>query len=169
MGAAIGRIPSGLAILTSAHGSRSTGMLASWYQQCSFEPLMITVAVRRPRPVQTLMEASSVFALNLLGEEGAPAMLKHFAKGFALDEDAFAGLAVSASAHGPMLSAALAVLGCSIRTKLALGDHDLYVAEVVDAAGPNAISAEAAASKAVTGAARPAAPYVHVRKTGLSY
>ena len=32
--AALGRIPSGLFVLTLRHGGRETGMLASWVQQC---------------------------------------------------------------------------------------------------------------------------------------
>ncbi len=53
---------------------------------------------------------------------------------------------------GARLANAIAHLGCRIRDKLAVGDHILYAATVESA-------------RAVTGAK----PYVHVRKTGLSY
>ncbi len=42
LAAAVAKIPSGLAVLTATHKGRSTGMLASWVQQASFEPLMLT-------------------------------------------------------------------------------------------------------------------------------
>lgn len=177
VGWAIGRIPSGLAILTAAHDGRSTGMLVSWFQQCSFEPLMLTVAIRRRRPVQVLMEASGAFVLNLLSAEGAPSMLKHFAKGFSLEEDAFRGIRVASTDHGPVILAALASLGCAIRTRLAAGDHDLYAAEVVAAGLPGGRRADLPAADTGLSAPstddasdqRPTTPYVHVRKTGLSY
>ena len=38
LAAALGRVPSGLVVLTARHGARETGMLASWVQQCSFDP-----------------------------------------------------------------------------------------------------------------------------------
>ena len=51
LSAALGRIPSGLFILTVRHGSKETGMLASWVQQCSFDPPRLTMAIRKGRDV----------------------------------------------------------------------------------------------------------------------
>ena len=40
----LGRLPSGLFILTARRGADETGMLASWIMQAGFDPPMITVA-----------------------------------------------------------------------------------------------------------------------------
>ena len=69
VGWALGRIPSGCSIITARSASGRTGMLASWVQQCSFEPLMITTAVKKDRPVQKLIDESGAFVVNLLGED----------------------------------------------------------------------------------------------------
>ena len=39
---ALGRVPSGLFILTAGNGPTETGLLASWVQQCSFDPPRLT-------------------------------------------------------------------------------------------------------------------------------
>ena len=51
LAAALGRIPSGLFVLTATSGGAETGMLASWVQQCSFDPPQVTVAVNKERDV----------------------------------------------------------------------------------------------------------------------
>jgi hypothetical protein len=56
--AALGRVPSGIFILTTGYEGRATGMLASWVQQAGFEPPMVTVAVRRDRFVAEWIAAT---------------------------------------------------------------------------------------------------------------
>ncbi len=151
IGEAVGMIPSGCSILTVEHAGRSTGLLVSWVQQASFEPLSLSVCVKRGRPAQELIDAAGRFVLNVLSDDPS-AMFKHFGKGFSLDEEAFDGLATEPWEYGPMLTDCVAHLGCTVTQKIAVGDHDLYVVAV--AAGKS------------TGEAT---PYVHLRKSGLSY
>lgn len=149
--AALGRIPSGCAILTARDGPRRTGMLASWYQQAAFDPPMICAAVKRGRPIETLISSSGTFVLNLLGENCA-AMFRHFGPGFALDQDAFAGLAVIETPHGILVPDRIAWLTARVHARHPAGDHWVYFGEVIDA-----------------DAADDAKPYVHIRKNGLNY
>lgn len=152
VGRALGRIPSGCAILTARHDGRRTGMLASWVQQAGFEPPMVSVAVNRQRPIARLIEASGGFVLNLLGENPT-AMFKHFARGFSLDEDAFEGINAREVTGGIEIPDRVARLSAVVRGKTEAGDHDLYVGEVVEAE-----------------VGEPSGrPYVHIRKTGFSY
>lgn len=150
--AALGRIPSGAGILTAAHAGRRTGMLASWFQQASFDPPVITVAVRRGRPVQSLIEASSAFVLNVAAESCSTAWFKHFGRGFSPDEDAFAGWTVDDTEFGPALSEGASSLGCRVCGRLETGDHVVFAGQVTAALGDSA-----------------RAPYVHIRRNGLSY
>ncbi len=151
IGAAVGRIPSGCSILTAEHAGRSSGVLVSWVQQAAFAPPSISVCVKRGRPIVELMEASERLMLNVIGEDPT-AMFRHFGRGFTLNEDAFAGLQTTPTEFGAMIDGCIAHLGCRVMQKVAVGDHDLYVAEVV-------------ASVVVNGAK----PYTHLRTTGLSY
>src|SRR5262245_40404267 len=88
--AALGRVPSGLFILTARHGADETGMLASWVQQCSFEPLLVSVAVRRDRYVAGWLTPDTLFALNVL-DENQTDLVAHFGRGFGPGEPAFKG------------------------------------------------------------------------------
>jgi flavin reductase (DIM6/NTAB) family NADH-FMN oxidoreductase RutF len=151
IGIALARIPSGCAILTVRDGERRTGMLASWFQQAAFEPPMVTVAVRKGRASEKLIEQAGGFVLNLLGETPGP-MFKHFGKGFAPDEDAFAGLPTMEAPYGVKIADQVACLSAKVRGRYDAGDHWVYVGEVVEAT-----------------ANADARPYVHLRKNGLSY
>lgn len=151
IGHGIGRIPSGCSILTVADGERSTGMLVSWVQQAAFEPPSITVAIKTGRPQIELIDTAGRFVLNVVGDDPA-ALFRHFGKGFPPDADAFEGIDVDESPHGPTIRSAIAHLGCAVTTKVEVGDHLIYVATV-----------EAA------DAHTDAKPYVHIRKSGSSY
>jgi flavin reductase (DIM6/NTAB) family NADH-FMN oxidoreductase RutF len=151
VGRALGQIPSGGSILTARQGERSTGMLASWVQQASFEPPSITVAVRHGRPVQELIEASGHFLLNLIGEDRGP-MFRHFSKGFGPGEPAFEGLNRRDEPEGVILKDCIAYMKCRVLDKLNAGDHTIYVGEIIEA-----------------GSEGQTKPYVHLRSNGLKY
>lgn len=151
--AALGRVASGLYVLTARQGERETGMLASWVQQCSFEPLRVSVAVRPDRDVVAWLNQGAAFTLNLIGE-GQTSLLSHFGKGFALDQPAFNGLEVErAGAEAPVLLAALGHLLCRVEGRYSAGDHDLFLGTVV---GGRMHQADGK-------------PMIHVRKSGLRY
>ncbi|MDX2035105.1 MAG: flavin reductase family protein [Isosphaeraceae bacterium] len=135
---ALGRIPSGIFILTVSDpsGGRGTGMLASWVQQAGFSPPMLTVALGRDRFVRDWIRASGRFALNQV-RAGDKSLVKHFGRGFAPDADAFEGLALfepSASGAPPILGDALAYLVVEPRGEVDVAgtDHVVVLGEVVD-------------------------------------
>ncbi|HUR53850.1 MAG TPA: flavin reductase family protein [Gemmataceae bacterium] len=150
--AALGRIPSGLFVLTLRHGDRETGMLASWVQQCSFDPPQVSAAIRKGRYVLDWLTGGAVFTVNVL-PEGDKKLIAHFGKGFDESEAAFAGLeARRDGATAPVLEAAHAYLDCRVAAAHDVGDHVLVVGRVVGGA--------------VQSDARPA---THVRKSGKHY
>jgi flavin reductase (DIM6/NTAB) family NADH-FMN oxidoreductase RutF len=152
LASALGRIPSGLFILTIARDQLETGMLASWVQQCSFEPPQLSVAIRGEREIAGLLEPGTLFTLNIL-EAAQTDMIGHFGRGFALHEEAFAGLEVRRDPpHAPVLTEALGYLECAVVSRCSAGDHDLFIARVV--AGELLDEGQ---------------PMVHIRKNGLHY
>src|SRR5438270_5423709 len=93
LAAALGRVPSGMFILTARHGEAETGMLASWVQQCSFEPPLLSVAIRRGREVTGWLTPGASFTLNVL-DDAQTDMVAHFGRGFDPGQPAFTGLEV---------------------------------------------------------------------------
>src|SRR5688572_13538584 len=88
--AALGRVPSGLFIVTVRHGRRETGMLASWVQQCSFDPPQVSAAFAKDRWVLDWLTDDAALTVNVIGE-GEKKLVAHFGKGFTPDAPAFEG------------------------------------------------------------------------------
>lgn len=152
LAAALGKIPSGLFIVTAGTGRDATGMLASWVQQCSFEPPHVSVAIRPGRAVHNLLMEHAPFAVSILGAEQTD-LVKHFARGFDPGQPAFQGIATTPSPDGvPLLTSALASLCGKVIARVNSGDHDLLIGVVTVGR--------------VTGDSK---PYVHIRKSGLNY
>jgi flavin reductase (DIM6/NTAB) family NADH-FMN oxidoreductase RutF len=152
LAAALGRIPSGLFVLTARHGDHETGMLASWVQQCSFDPPRVSVAVRKGRYVLDWLTDEAAFVVNVIPEDGKP-LIAHFGKGFEPGEPAFAGRPVSRDGDGPpVLLESHAYLLCRVCERFDAGDHVLVVGRVEGGVVLN-----------------PGTPAVHVRKNGLKY
>jgi flavin reductase (DIM6/NTAB) family NADH-FMN oxidoreductase RutF len=152
LAAALGRVASGLFVVTVRRGSDETGMLASWVQQCSFEPPQLSVAIRRDREVNAWLTPETAFTVNVLDDTQTD-MIVHFGRGFALDEPAFVGLDVGRPGGAPpVLQEALAYLECRVAGRIAAGDHDVVIGRVV--AGH------------VLGDGQ---PMIHVRKSGSHY
>ena len=133
LGAALGRLPSGLFILTVRRGDRATGMLASWVQQAGFDPPMLTVALARDRYVGDWIAEAGRFALNVI-PSGDKRFLKHFARGFSPDSPAFDGIELLDRARGgPVLAGAMAFLDVDLVGRHdGQGDHIVYLGRVVD-------------------------------------
>lgn len=148
----LGRVTSGIYILTVGTADRATGMLASWVMQAGFDPPMITVAVRQERYVAGWLAAGEPFVLNVVGAE-QKAWLKHFGKGFEIGEPAFDGFAVHIADNGAtVLDDALGHLECEPISHIDSGDHRIFLAQVT--AGE---------------LARHESPLIHIRNTGAHY
>ena len=152
LASALGRIPSGLYILTVAREGAETGMLASWVQQCSFQPPQLTVAIQPGREIVRLLDNGALFTLNIL-EASQTDMIAHFGKGFGPADDAFKGLEVLREAgKAPVLTEALAVLEGRVAGRFPAGDHDIFIADLVG----GRLLCEGQ-------------PMVHIRKNGTHY
>jgi flavin reductase (DIM6/NTAB) family NADH-FMN oxidoreductase RutF len=152
LAAALGRVPSGLFVLTARDGDRETGMLSSWVQQCSFDPPQVSVAVRKGRDILDWLAEGRPFVVNVI-PEGGKALVAHFGNGFEPGEPAFEGLQVCRERETPpVLLASLAYLECRVVAHLDAGDHVLVIGRVVAGA-----------------VLHDGKPTVHVRKNGLKY
>jgi flavin reductase (DIM6/NTAB) family NADH-FMN oxidoreductase RutF len=132
LGLALGRLPSGLFILTVRLEGRTTGTLASWVQQAGFRPPMVTVALRIDGHIREWVERAGAFVLNQI-PAGQKSLVRHFARGFGPDAPAFTGVALRSDveASGPVLVDALAYLDARVTSAVDSSDHRVILAEVV--------------------------------------
>jgi flavin reductase (DIM6/NTAB) family NADH-FMN oxidoreductase RutF len=135
VGRALGRLPSGVFIMSARHGGASIAMMVSWVQQAAFDPPAVSVAVQKDRPIRGALRAGAKFALAVLGE-GDSALMKKYARGIPPGQDPFDGVDVLQTPAGiPVPSGALAWLECAVINTFEIGaDHELLAARVVDGA-----------------------------------
>ena len=90
---ALGRVPSGLFILTARHGRRDgrAGLLGATVRLRAAASDRVRA---QGRDVLAWLGDGAAVTVNVVGE-GQKKFLSHFGKGFGLDEDAFAGLGVA--------------------------------------------------------------------------
>lgn len=128
---ALGRISSGLYIITAKKGEITGAMLASWVSQASFEPLGLTIAVAKDRAIESLMQVGDRFVLNVLEEGNYQGLMKHFLKRFPPGADRFAGVKTQPVENGsPILTDALAFMECEVASRMECSDHWLVYSTV---------------------------------------
>lgn len=151
---ALGRIPSGLFIVTWRSGDRDHAMLASWVMQAGFAPPLVSVAVGTSRDLLAALRSGTPFAVNVLADSQR-SLLARFGKPPADGQEPFAGLCVDRTPAGvAVLADSAGWLECrAVGEAAAAGaDHVVVLGRVEAAAG------------------RPdAPPLVHVRRNGLKY
>lgn len=129
---ALGRLSSGLYILTTQNGNRSSAMLASWVAQASFKPLGVSVAVAKDRSIESLLHVGDRFVLNVLEEGNYQGLMKHFLKRFPPGADRFEGVRTYPATNGsPILADALAYLECEVTSRTECGDHWIVYSTVL--------------------------------------
>jgi len=130
---ALGRISSGLYIITAKRGELTGAMVASWVSQASFKPLGVTIAVAKDRAIESLMQVGDRFVLNVLAEGRHLPLLKHFLKRFPPGADRFAGIKTYPAGNGSaILAEALAYLECEVASRMECSDHWIVYSTVQD-------------------------------------
>jgi len=130
---ALGRISSGLYIITAKKGEISDGMMASWVAQASFQPLGFTIAVAHDRPINNLLQPGDRFILNVLAEGNYQELKKHFLKRLLPGMDRFAGVKFQPGKNGsPILNDALAYIECEVISRMECSDHRILYCTVED-------------------------------------
>lgn len=130
IGPALGKILSGLYVVTANHDGKRLAMLASFIEQAAFNPPLISFAIGRERPMLQAIEAAGLFGVNILGKDNH-AILRAFVKPDG--EDPFAGHELVENSHGvPQLAEVVSFLVCKPVNRIEAGDHWLLLAEVLD-------------------------------------
>jgi hypothetical protein len=99
LAAALGRVPSGLFIVSWRAGEQDRPMLASWVMQAGFAPPLISVAVAAGRELLAALRDGQPFAVSVLAESQR-GLLARFGKPPVDGDDPFAGLAIERTPAG---------------------------------------------------------------------
>jgi len=148
---ALGRIPSGLFVVTTSGPDGPVGFVGSFVMQMGFEPPTVCVGVGHGRGPLEAIRASGRFGLSVLDKDSQGVMgafFKRYEGGGPFDHVAHR----AAPGGTPVLSEALAWLECRVSGEHALDDHVVVFGAVE--AGERL---------------REGDPSVHLRKDGLSY
>ncbi len=152
VGKALGKVPSGLFIVTTAYKDQEDAVLASWVNQTSFNPPAVTIALAITRSARLQIEASNAFIINILGKESS-ALMKHFFQPPKPGTSIFKGLKVKKGFQEiKVLNECIGYLECKVINQTIAGDHVVYVGEIV---GGNILKG--------------GDPYVHIRDNGFNY
>ena len=85
---ALGRVSSGLYIVTTGVGPQATGFLGSWVMQAGFAPPAVTVAIQTDRAVLQIVRECGYFCVSVLAPSCGH-FLKHFARSFKPEDEPF--------------------------------------------------------------------------------
>ena len=126
------RFPAGVAVVTVDLEGERIGLTVGSLVSLSLEPPLVGVAVSPQAALHELLRHAGAFGVSLLGE-GQEDLAVRFSRGvppIAL----WSGVAVRQGRLGaPLLEGALGWLECETRAEHAVGDHTLFVGEVVAA------------------------------------
>ncbi len=128
-------MPSGLYVIGSRAGERRNGMTANCVAQVSTDPKLVAVSVEKPAFTHELIAEGRVFTINVLDREDR-AIVRKFTK--PVEVDLGAGTLNGFLFHGgrtgaPILDQAVAYVDCEVRQAIDVGNHTLFLGEVVDA------------------------------------
>ena len=151
--AALRMITYGLAVVTAREGTTAVGATVTWLSQASFEPPMITVALKRDSRLCKAVTAVGLFAVSMLADDQKE-LAQTFFKTPELEGGTLGGEAVTSGAQtgAPILASAPAWLECRVVDRFEQPDHPVVLAEVINAGAP-----------------KPDASPLELRPTGWSY
>ena len=123
----------GMYVVTTADGEDVGAFTADWVMQVSFEPRMAAVSVEQEAYSLGVMTRSGVFAVNIL-ETGQRELAGQFGRSTAKVGNKLENYAFTRGSTGsPLLSEALGALEFRVVHQHPVGDHILFVGELVDA------------------------------------
>ncbi|MEM7516707.1 MAG: flavin reductase family protein [Planctomycetota bacterium] len=149
---ALGRVSSGLYIVTTQEGDKPLGFLGSFLIQVGFDPPTVAVAIGKERDHLLAVRECGHFTVSILDKESSGLMGTFFKK-LPEGQSPYDELDLGAAPSGvPVLNGALGWLDCEVSGEHDAGDHIVVFGTVREGS-----------------MLREGTPSTHVRKNGLSY
>ncbi len=122
-----------VAIVSSGKGADTVGATVTWFTQSSFEPPLITMAVKADSRLYAAIRSNMNLVVSLVNK-GDKGLAGAFFKPGSWEDDKFGGFPAKAlETGGAILEASPAWLACQVKTVVEEGDHHVIIAQVVDA------------------------------------
>lgn len=124
----------GVYVVTMGKGTDGNAFTASWLSQVSSEPPMVAMAVHNKHQSMPKMSEAGAFAVNILAEGDDNIARTYFGPAESgYEKLKGAGISSSPETGSPLISGAVGYLDCKVVNKISVGNHTLFVAEVVAA------------------------------------
>jgi flavin reductase (DIM6/NTAB) family NADH-FMN oxidoreductase RutF len=125
------RLTHGVYVIGVAHGAVHNAFTAAWVMPCSFDPLLLALAVHREHASYRPLVEGGAFAVSVLRVDQI-ALAAHFGQP---EADKLTSIPwVVRRTGAPVLCDALAYFDCSLYGHQPAGDHELVLGRVVDGA-----------------------------------
>lgn len=127
-------MPTGLYVIGSRAGDRRNAMTANWCVQVSFDPKLIGIGIDHAAFTHELITEGGVFTVNLVARDDR-GIVRKFTKPVDVDLEArtLNGFAFHDGVTGaPILDQAVSYLDCEVRQAVEVGNHTLFLGEIVD-------------------------------------
>ena len=129
-----------VALLLVKSGERSNAMTLSFFAEVAHHPTSLWISVATSRYTHQLLEAEGRFSLALLTQNQREIAVACAAVS-GRDRDKCATLPLRATTTGFFyLDGALTSSGCRVRERIPLGDHTVFVAEILEGESDTSIA-----------------------------
>lgn len=126
------KIPYGLYILGLAEGGKFHAMVGSWLSQCSFEPPLLMLGIKKGSYSHRMMEHHPYLSINFPRKDQKK-LVESFFRPHEAKNGKFGEVSFHLGKNGaPVLDEAIAHLECRVRQIVPGGDHDIVIVEVVE-------------------------------------
>lgn len=128
----------GVTVVSSLHQGIRHGMTVSSFTSISLEPPLVLVSLSKEARTHDLVQQSGIFGLTLLNQSQQQ-ISDRFAGRTSEDQDRFADLeSFTLRTGAPFIQGGLSFLDCKVIASQDVGDHTLFIGQVVDLqAGPD--------------------------------
>lgn len=129
---ALRSITYGLYLIGTKDESGVNAFAGNFLTQTSFEPPLVTIAVKAGTRSQQQIASSGVFSVNVL-ESGQKDMVTAFFRPLEVEDNKLAGYEFTTEETGcPIFKDGLNFFECKVVDRLEIGDHYIYVGEVIN-------------------------------------
>jgi flavin reductase (DIM6/NTAB) family NADH-FMN oxidoreductase RutF len=126
-------LTNGVYVVTVNANGESNGVTTPWVTQLSYEPPLVMVAISPVRKCHEMITNSGQFAVNVLGANQIE-LASRFGFTTGREVDKFEGISTQQTpATNPLLADAFAYIDCELVETLSVGDHSLFIGQVVGA------------------------------------
>ena len=130
---ALRMIPYGLFVVSMKDGDNVTAAAINWVTQASFAPPLVVLGAKAGTSSTDMIEKSGLFCVNVL-EAGSKDLASKFFAHVEANGNKFGDVEFEPSPNGlPVLKDGIAYFECRVRERVGIGDHTIYVGEVIEA------------------------------------